>query len=78
MDICEQCKDWGRTITREEHPNAIQCVTCKRLTWPNLGVNCPAGMAVSFAMSNALRTLQYIEKQLDEGVTDVHYYRHPD
>ena len=49
---CQTCKDWGRTITREEHPFAIDCSACGRLTWPNLGVNLPSGAAVSMGMAN--------------------------
>jgi hypothetical protein len=36
---CATCRDWGRTITREENPAAIGCPDCKRLTWPNLGTS---------------------------------------
>jgi hypothetical protein len=50
--ICETCKTWGKTITRSENNNAIPCPDCGRLTWPNLGVNCHGGTAVSFSACN--------------------------
>lgn len=46
-DRCDTCLEWGRTITQVENPHAIACPGCRRLTWPNLGVNLPAGCAVS-------------------------------
>lgn len=55
---CEACKEWGRTITRADHPNAVACSVCKRLTWPNLGVNLPAGCAVALATSRAVDQLR--------------------
>ncbi len=48
--LCEHCKDWGRTIdpTTLKYPVClIPCRICGRETWPNLGVNLPAGCAVS-------------------------------
>lgn len=45
---CEHCKDWGETDTREQY-YLVTCPKCGRKTWPNLGVNLPAGMAVSVA-----------------------------
>lgn len=47
--MCNVCKDWGRTVTQEEALVTIPCPQCKRLTYPNLGVNCPAGCAVALA-----------------------------
>jgi len=55
-ETCQSCKDWGRTITLEENPAAIPCPKCGRLTWPNLGVNCPAGAAVSLASAATMIT----------------------
>ncbi len=60
--MCDNCKEWGRTITRDENPQAIPCPKCKRLTWPNLGVNCPAGCAVALAHGNVAYTLAAIER----------------
>lgn len=62
IEGCEKCIDWGRTISRYENCNAITCPKCGRLTWPNLGVNCPAGMAVAFGSSNALCFLMSADK----------------
>lgn len=45
--MCKTCENWGRTITKTENNNAVACPSCKRLTWPNLGVNLPGGAAVS-------------------------------
>jgi hypothetical protein len=59
--ICDNCLDWGETITYENHPMAIPCPKCKRLTWPNLGINCPAGSAVAFAVGNIPTTLRLLE-----------------
>lgn len=56
---CENCRDWGRTIDPVEldPPSGagflVQCGACKRLTWPNLGVNLPAGAASALAVSHA-------------------------
>ena len=50
-NACTTCATWGRTITTEETAWGIPCPDCGRLTWPNLGVNCPAGSAVSFGAS---------------------------
>jgi hypothetical protein len=40
---CCHCMGWGETLLPTAH--SIPCPNCGRLTWPNLGVNCPAGMA---------------------------------
>lgn len=70
MTDCENCRDWGRTIDPVElDPPAgagflVQCGVCKRLTWPNLGANLPAGAASVVAAAQALRrkgTLDAIE-----------------
>ena len=53
VNACPTCATWGRTITPEEAPYGIPCPDCGRLTWPDLGVNCPAGSAVSFGGGNA-------------------------
>ncbi len=55
---CAKCKDWGPTISVMENPSCIPCSECGRLTWPNLGVNCPAGMAWAFSTSSTLQLLQ--------------------
>lgn len=55
---CQVCKDWGTTQEpSDEHP-LIPCPKCKRLTWPNLGVNCPAGYAVALASSSVLMAVK--------------------
>jgi hypothetical protein len=59
--ICQVCKDWGRTITYYENNCAISCPTCLRLTWPNLGVNIPAGAAVSMSNGRALLYVKILE-----------------
>lgn len=62
---CPNCATWGDTIPETEtrivcgkeityRPTRIPCGVCGRMTWPNLGVNCPAGSAVSMGMSNAI------------------------
>ena len=57
---CETCKDWGRTIEAHEcapyYP--VPCSDCGRLTYPNLGVNLPAGCAFTFAASNGLHMMR--------------------
>lgn len=53
-DRCGKCQDWGETVLRGTYPNCpfpIPCPECGRLTWPNLGVNCPAGMAFALSAS---------------------------
>lgn len=57
---CLVCENWGRTITRKEHPCPVMCRDCKRLTWPNLGVNCPAGSAVAFSCAAAIETMRQV------------------
>jgi hypothetical protein len=52
-DRCENCAEWGRTVTREDSVAAVACPKCKRLTWPNLGVNLPAGCAWAIAGTNS-------------------------
>lgn len=59
---CENCAEWGETITLEENRQAVPCPRCGRLTWPNLGVNIPAGCAVALATGNAIWTVAAIEK----------------
>ena len=62
--MCEVCKDWGRTVARDECPAAIPCHECGRLTWPNLGVNLPAGAAVSLVQpSQQLRRVDRPRRQ---------------
>lgn len=42
---CDTCKDWGNTVT-EEHAilyGCVRCPKCDRATYPNQGVNIPAG-----------------------------------
>lgn len=63
QEQCDHCKTWGPTITREQNLSAIACGKCGRLTWPNLGVNCPAGMAWSISGGNALILLDLLERQ---------------
>ena len=54
---CQTCVNWGRTILDEEKI-AIPCPDCKRKTWPNLGVNCPAGAAVALSSVGAIQSLE--------------------
>jgi hypothetical protein len=63
---CDNCKSWGPTIDRDEHPKdtvLIPCPKCKRLTWPNLGVNLPAGAAVAVGSANQLPTAKRISER---------------
>ncbi len=53
---CPNCKDWGRSGRREDG-YIVRCPVCQRLTWPNLGVNLPAGAAVGVACGNAVSAL---------------------
>ncbi len=62
---CDNCKGWGRTVTREENPQAIPCPKCKRLTWPNLGVNCPAGAAFAFGSGVGELTVASLMKETE-------------
>jgi hypothetical protein len=45
---CQTCASWGETIT-DLYQVSIRCPDCGRKTFPNLGVNCPAGMAVALS-----------------------------
>lgn len=49
---CDHCRDWGATLPEDEY--AIPCPACGRRTYPNLGVNCPAGSAVAVASAQAM------------------------
>lgn len=55
MTDCKTCVSWGKTCTREDARVGflIPCPECGRLTWPNLGVNLPAGAAVSLGAATA-------------------------
>lgn len=60
---CETCKDWGETIEEAQrlfHPEVgyVQCTTCLRWTYPNLGVNLPAGMAVAIGGTGMIAKLR--------------------
>lgn len=44
---CATCKDWGES--QPPDPPMIRCPSCGRNTYPNLGVNCPAGDAWAVA-----------------------------
>ena len=46
-ETCDKCKDWGATTN--EKVAAVCCPQCSRPTWPNLGVNLPAGAATAVA-----------------------------
>lgn len=52
-DQCLHCATWGKSGL-ESDGFIIKCPKCGRFTWPNLGVNMPAGAANSFyTMLNA-------------------------
>jgi hypothetical protein len=53
---CAACAGWGATAPLiEAHAVHISCPACGRMTWPNLGVNVPAGAAVSLGGGNAAK-----------------------
>lgn len=65
---CDECKTWGKSIDPMRHPHAVQCAKCKRYTYPNLGVNLPAGAAVSLGTArNALVTYENMMKDASEN-----------
>lgn len=57
---CETCKDWGETLDNLEF--GIPCPDCKRLTYPNGGVNFPAGAVVSICNAQAMHYARQQEK----------------
>lgn len=59
---CQHCIDWGATVNPDECFYPVQCHACGRYTYPNLGVNLPAGAAVAIAHGNATRMLRLIEQ----------------
>lgn len=61
---CENCKDWGRTLTEKDEGKVIPvfCPECKRPTWPNLGVNLPAGAATAIAGNVSAEFMRQGEK----------------
>lgn len=71
---CPECKDWGETIPEFEtrivwgkeitfRPTRIACPKCGRMTWPNLGVNCPAGCAVSLGTTGAIEMMRALNPE---------------
>lgn len=71
MSDCQKCKEWGETIYIPQNYHYISCPNCKRKTFPNLGVNCPAGMAVAFGYS---RILEQEKLSMPEKVMEFEYY----
>lgn len=65
--VCETCKDWGPTITKGV---SIPCPICNRLTYPNLGVNCPAGCAVGLNSSHIVERTRQMEGE-KQSVSDL-------
>ena len=55
---CARCKEWGPTVSELTCIYPIPCPDCNRLTWPNLGVNIPAGAAVSYSAASALELIR--------------------
>lgn len=73
---CEECKDWGSTVMDlEQCPNPVTCPKCKRLTFPNLGVNLPAGAAVAFAHGNSIGMLKRLS--ISGKVEHIEFYLPP-
>jgi hypothetical protein len=61
---CKTCINWGSTIDERREIFVynmdiitIPCPDCKRLTWPNLGVNLPAGAAWAIGHGNCTKDL---------------------
>lgn len=64
MEIqCENCKEWGNTVTRETCYYPIPCPKCKRLTYPNLGVNLPAGCSVALSTAIGVKCIRSIQSK---------------
>jgi hypothetical protein len=57
---CEECKDWGETVSEARRIPVVTCHKCGRRTYPNLGVNCPAGSAWCFS---AAHNLEYLRRR---------------
>ena len=57
---CQNCLTWGRTCDPAESPGGllVACPKCHRLTWPNLGVNLPAGASVAVSHAAAMAHAQ--------------------
>lgn len=64
---CTTCHTWGRTVSRDSCPKAVACPACKRLTWPHIGVNCPAGASVAIASANAVEVLRTVTNAQPDG-----------
>lgn len=65
---CKHCKGWGQTITRAENICAIACPECKRLTWPNEGVNFPVGMSWCIAPAQAMEIVKLVQWEENNNV----------
>lgn len=55
QQACEHCKEWG--ATSNNCPCPVVCPACQRPTWPNLGVNLPAGAAVAVSCGHSAAIL---------------------
>lgn len=62
--MCPTCKDWGADQL-DPARFAIHCPDCKCPTYPNLGVNCPAGSNVAIAHAMALHHQLYHKADQD-------------
>lgn len=71
---CVKCVDWGTTVTSAGNPCPIACSDCGRLTWPNLGVNCHAGMAWAFSGSRGMMITRIVERER-ESKSNMAYWR---
>ncbi len=60
---CETCKDWGQTIDPADCSCPIPCPKCGRFTWPNLGVNMPAGAAFAIGSANVPLLLRRLNER---------------
>lgn len=60
MITCQHCNGWGEILREGEHPCPIRCPECKRPTWPNAGVNFPAGMVWIISACTAAEHLRHL------------------
>lgn len=64
---CATCQNWGRTVTRDEYPEARECLDCGRVAWPSRDVNIPAGAATAIAIATAVEILRTVTNTKPDG-----------
>lgn len=70
---CQTCYEWGTTVDPDLAVAffTVRCPDCNRATWPNLGVNMPAGAAWTFAAANAMHIAKASQLMTDQEFDNI-------